>query len=232
MVMVQGAATKAVDRVTGKGAAEVSARARLSEEARGLLAEGMTARQYLDTLIERRLDEDAVQFLAHALPKREAIWWGSLCVGQELGSEPPAAAAGALEAARAWVIEPKDENRRATFPAAEAAAIGTPAGCTAAAAYFSGGSLAPAHLAAVAPPEHVTALLVASALTLAAVVKEPEKAVEKYASFLLTGLEVACGQVPWPEASPGSAAGEPTPVEPMSERDRKIAEMRARRARR
>ena len=118
----------------------------------------------------------------------------------------------------------------AAFPAAEAADIGTPAGCTAAAAYFSGGSLAPAHLAAVAPPEHVTPLLVASALTLAAVIKEPEKADEKYAAFLRTGLEVAAGRMPWPESSPGSAIGEPKPVEPMNERDRRIAEMRARRA--
>ena len=88
-----------------------------------------------------------------------------------------------------------------TFPAAEAADFGTPAGCTAAAAYFSGGSLAPANLPAVAPAEHLTAHLVASALTLAAVIKEPEKAAEKYAAFLRTGLEVAAGQHAWPGAA-------------------------------
>ncbi len=190
----------------------------------------MTARQYLDHLVEHKLDADAVQFLAHALPRREAVWWASLCVGPMLGPDSPAVAAAALEAARAWVIDPTDEKRRAAFPAAEAADIGTPAGCTAAAAYFSGGSLAPAHLAAVAPPEHVTPLLVASALTLAAVIKEPEKADEKYAAFLRTGLEIASGGIPLPESSAESTAGKPTPAEPMNERDRRIAEMRARRA--
>jgi hypothetical protein len=200
--MDQDEPTKVVDKVTGKDAAEVCLRARLGEEARGLLAEGMTSRQYLDRLIERQLHADAVQFLAHALPKREAVWWACLGASQVLGPDPSPAATAALDAARAWVIDPKDEKRRATFPAAEAADLGTPAGCAAAAAYFSGGSLAPANLPAVPPAEHLTAHLVASALTLAAVIKEPEKAAEKYASLLRTGLEVASGQHAWPEAAP------------------------------
>lgn len=230
--MNQNQAEKPLDRLIAKSAAEASARARLSDDARALLAEGLACRQYLDQLVESRLATDAVQFLAQALPKREAVWWASLCVDQVLGPEPEPTASAALEAARAWVIDPTDENRRATFPAAEAADIGTPAGCTAAAAYFSGGSLAPAHLTAVPPPDYVTAQLVASALTLAAVVKDPEKAGEKSASFLQIGLEIASGGSRWPESSPESTATTPKPEEPMSERDRRIAEMRARRARR
>ena len=198
--MDHGEPAQVIDRVTGKSAAEVSERARLGDEARSLLAEGMTSRQYLDQLIERQLHTDAVQFLAHALPKREAVWWACLCIAERLGPDPSQAATAALEAARAWVIDPEDENRRATFPAAEAADIGTPPGCTAAAAYFSGGSLAPAHLDPVAPAEHLTAHLVASALTLAAVIQEPAKAAEKHAAFLHIGLEVASGQHAWPEA--------------------------------
>jgi hypothetical protein len=197
--MDQGEPAKDIDKVSGKPAAEVSALARLGDEARGLLAEGMTSRQYLDRLIERQLHADALQFLAHALPKREAVWWAALCTGPALGPEPPAPAAAALEAAKAWVIDPKDEKRRAAFPAAEAADIGTPAGCTAIAAFFSGGSLAPANLAAVAPAEHLTGQMVGCALTLAAVIKEPEKAAEKHEEFLRTGLAVASGQHAWPE---------------------------------
>jgi hypothetical protein len=186
-------------------AAAVCERARPGEEARGLLTEGMTPREYLAALSGRSLHADALRFLAFALPKRVAVWWACLCVADVLGPELASAAAAALEAARAWVIDPSDEKRRATFPAAEAADIGTPAGCAAAAAYFSGGSLAPPSLPAVAPPEHVTAHLVASALVLAAVIKEPEKAAEKQAAFLRTGLEVAGGQHPWPQAAPGTA---------------------------
>jgi hypothetical protein len=225
--MDQGAPSKIQD----KTAAAVCERARLGEEARGLLGEGMTPRPYLDLLIERGLHTDAVRFLAYALPKREAVWWACLCAAEVLGPEPPAAAAAALEAARAWVIDPRDEKRRAAFPAAEAADVGTPAGCAAAAAYFSGGSLAPPNLPVVAPPDHVTSDLAASSLTLSAVIKEPEKAAAKYAAFLRTGLEVASGQHAWPEATPQTTETERKPGDKMTERERRIAEMQARRAR-
>jgi hypothetical protein len=219
--MDHGELTKTTDKVGGKIAAQVAMRACLSAEARGLLADGMTAREYLDGLVERRLHVDAVQFLAYALPKRDAVWWACLCAAQVLGPEPPAAAARALESARAWVIDPRDEKRRATFPAAEAADFGTPAGCAAAAAYFSGGSLAPTNLPAVVPADHLTAHLVASALTLGAVILEPEKAAEKYASFLQTGLEIAGGRHAWSEAA-----------QEKTEKEGEAADGNARRARR
>jgi hypothetical protein len=219
--MDQGEPAKAIDKVSGKGARDVSARARLSEEARGLLADGLTSRQYLDLLVERQLHADAVQFLAHALPKREAVWWASLCAAELLGTAAPPAAAAALEAARAWAADPRDDKRRATLPAAEAAGLGTPAGCASVAAYFSGGSLAPANLPVVAPADHLTAHMVASALAIAAVIQEPENAAVKHASFLKTGLEVAAGQHAWPEV-----AKEPT------DKERSLADAYARRARR
>jgi hypothetical protein len=186
-------------RIEYTTAAEVWERAGLGDAARGLRHEGLTPRQYLDRLVQGHLHADAIRFLAYTLPKREAVWWACLCVDRILGPGPPPLAA-ALAVARAWVIEPSDDNRRAALPAAEAAEVGTPAGCAAAAAYFSGGSLARPELPAVAPGEHITAHLVASALMLAAVIRQPEKSVEKLASFLQLGREVASGQHLWPEA--------------------------------
>ena len=123
-----------------------------------------------------------------------------------MGPEPSTEAAAALEAARAWVVDPMDEKRRAAFPAARKAGLGTPVGCTAAAAFFSGGSLAPPDLPVVAPPADVTGKMVANAVVLAAVIKEPEKAVQKQAAFLRTGREVAEGQRPWPQSAPERSA--------------------------
>ena len=102
------------------------------------------------------------------------------------------------------MIDPKDEKRRAAFPAAEAAGIGTPAGCAAAAAYFSGGSLAPPDLPVVPPRRHVTGGLVAAALTLAAVIKQPEKAPEKHAAFLRTGRGGRRGSTSLAAGRPGT----------------------------
>lgn len=203
--MPQDESTKPLERP----AAEVHDRAAPGDEARALLAEGMTVRAYLSAMAGNGLHADAVKFLAHALPRREAVWWACLIAAEAMGPEPPPEAAAALEAARDWVIDPKDERRRATFPAAQAAGMGTPAGCAAAAAYFSGGSLAPPDLPVVAPPEHITGQMAACALVLSAVIKEPQKAPEKYAAFLRIGLEVAAGQRPWPQAAPERAASAP-----------------------
>jgi hypothetical protein len=184
--------------IDAKTAAEVCGRAPLSHEARALLGRDMAPRQFLELLIEQRHPLDAIRFLAHAMVKRAVVWWAYRCVAEVLGPEPPPAAAKALDAARTWITDPSDDNRRPCWPAAEAADIGSPAGCTAMAAFLSGGSLSPPNLAVVPPAEDLTARMAIGALMLAALIKEPEKASEKYAAFVRVGLEIADGQNLWP----------------------------------
>ena len=215
-VMSQGELT----RISAKTAKEVAQRFALADEAMALLQDDMVPRQFLGVLIEKQRHADATRFLAHALAKREAVWWACLCIEQMLGPEPAPAAAAAVKAARSWVIDPSDENRRAAFPAAEAAKVGSPAGCAAMAAFLSGGSLAPPNLTAVPPADHLTADMVACSLALATVIKEPEKASEKYTSFLKLGLEVAEGQHLWAE-SPQPILAEKGPTHANARRPRR-----------
>jgi hypothetical protein len=183
--------------VSAKTAAEVCRHFTLGEEAWKLLRPELSPRQYLDLLTGRQQVTDAVRFLAHALPKREAVWWACLCARQVSGGGPPAKEAAALQAAEKWAADPSEDNRRAALPAAEAAELATPAGCAAMAAFWSGGSLAPPSAPAVPPGEHLTAHGVAGAVLLAAVRREPEKAAEKYRKFLALGVEVASGSSRW-----------------------------------
>ncbi len=162
-----------------------------------LLREGMTPEQFLDRLIEKERYIDALTFMSCALPRREAVWWACVCTRQCAGEDAPAEDAGALDAAVRWVREPNDENRRATMSAAEATEFATPGGLTALGAFFSGGSMAPPDLPPAPPEEHLTARFVSQAVTLAAVMKEPEKAQAKYRRFLETGLDVAHRQLHW-----------------------------------
>ena len=53
----------------------ISSAAELSEPAMALVRPGTHPRDYVALLMERELYPDAVRFLAHALPKREAVWW-------------------------------------------------------------------------------------------------------------------------------------------------------------
>ena len=49
----------------------------LDDAAKALLDDKQTPRQFLQLLGKQQLYSDAVRFLAHALPKREAIWWAT-----------------------------------------------------------------------------------------------------------------------------------------------------------
>jgi hypothetical protein len=185
-------------------------RARLDAEALALLRPGMTPRQYLDVLIDAGRLLEAVRFLSWALPRREAAWWACQCVRQVHRPEDPKSALAAVEAAERWAVAPTDDNRRAAFLAAEAADFGTPAGCAAAAAFWSGGSMAPPKLTAVPPAEHLMPGAVVNAVQLATLYPEPEKAAEKYLHFLALAVEVAAGKNRWKEDTPAPGA-QPVP---------------------
>ncbi len=188
-------------KVPAKKAGEVCKQFALGDEAKKLLRDDQSPEQFLDVLAGKQQFPDAVRFLASALPKQEAVWWACQCARAADGAPPPKVAA-ALEAAEKWVADPKEENRRPTMAAAEAAELGTPAGCAAMGAFMSGGSLAPPNLPVVPPAEHLTAHFVSGGVTLAAVLKEPAKAPEKFKRFLTLGIEVAQGKNRWKEATP------------------------------
>ncbi len=183
-------------RVPAKKASEVCARFQLGAEARPLLNGDAAPEAFLVALAGAGQLADAARFLAHALPKREALWWACQCVRQADATAAPEQAA-ALAAAEKYVEVPTDTNRRAAMAAAEAADFGTPAGCAAAAAFFSAGSLAPPGLAPVEPAEHLTPAAVANAVVLATIVADPHKADEKYRLFLDLGRAVAEGKSRW-----------------------------------
>lgn len=171
----------------------------LGDAARELLRSDPTAKQFLSQLLEKQEFPDAVRFWAHALPKREAVWWACVCARLVMAEGASLPQHTALEAAEAWCTDPTEENRRKTMPASDAAGLGTPAGCAAAAAFWSGGSLAPPDVPVVPPGDELTPHGVAGSVMLAAVRSEPEKAPEKYKAFFEQGLGVAEGTVRWIE---------------------------------
>jgi hypothetical protein len=207
-----------LSKVAAKTAAELCQHFKLGDQAQPLLKDGQTPRQLLDALMEKKQHLDAVRLLAYALPKREAVWWALGCAKMVAGANPPPApAAAALQAIEKWVLEPSEENRRVAQAAAEAAPVGTAAGCAAMAVFWSGGSLSPPNAPVVPPGEYLTAHGVACAIMLAAVQSEPQKAREKYQIFLTQGIDVANGANRWPEKatiSPSPAAKPQTPTAP------------------
>ena len=176
----------------GRGTAELCTVCDIGADALALLKAGTPApRAFIALLCERELHGDAIRFLAHALPRRESVWWAWVCARKTAGETPAPAITAALEATERWIMQPTEEHRRQALHFGETADFGTPAGCAALAAFMTSGSLAPPHAPPVPPGEFMTAKAVAGSVTLSAVLTEPERAVEKFNEFVKIGLEVA-----------------------------------------
>jgi hypothetical protein len=184
-------------KVTAKSATDICKMFQMSDEAKPLLKDGLAPQAFFNQLVEKGHLLDAIKFLACALPKKEAIWWGILCARQGYGATVPPKVAAALAASEKWLTEPKEETRRAAEKASNEAELSTPGGCVAMGVFFSGGSISLPGLPEVPPADHHCAHFAACAVMLAAVVKEVEKAVEKHKAFLKLGGDVAAGTNKW-----------------------------------
>src|SRR6516165_6189480 len=113
-------------KIRAATAAEVSAHFDLNVEARQLLRDGLAPREFVDALMANKQYLAGIDFVAHALPAREGIWWGCLCVQHACGDALAASDWAACRAAVQWVLWPSEENRAAAKAPAEAAGLGSP----------------------------------------------------------------------------------------------------------
>jgi hypothetical protein len=182
------------------------AAAELSEEAVALLADAADARGYVEALIENELYTDAIALLAHALPRREGVWWAWLCARVAAGDPPPQTVMASLDATRAWIAEPTDQRRRAAFEIAEATGLATPSGCAALAVFLTGDTLGPPTAPPAPPGEFAPAKAITGSVNLAVVEAKPDDVAGGYRDFLKQGLELADRTRLW---TPDDAPTEP-----------------------
>jgi len=165
----------------------------LDEQATVLLQNNPTTADYLYQLIDLKLYPDAVRFLAHALPKREATWWACLCARKGLTDKTPVNEIKAIELAEAWVYKPTEDNRKLTLPAADATGYKTAASWAAIAAFWSGDDISPVPEAVIPPDEKLFAKAVVGAVMLAATQGEASQVNDNYQLFLQQGINIASG---------------------------------------
>ena len=168
------------------------------------LAGAQTASDGIARLEAAGLRNDALRLVAHALPKREAVWWACMCAAAVPDPQLPAADAAAGAAAQAWVRKPtEDALRRAAWEAAQKTAFKSPEAWAAVAAFWSGGSMSPEGAPVVPPADHLTGVAVSGAVVIAAVRGHPERAEARIQRFLSAARDIAAG-----------GAGRITPEEP------------------
>jgi TPR repeat protein len=160
----------------------------LSEEGKKALSPDLMPEQFAEMLFRMKRHSDAVQLIAHYLPKRQAVFWAMTCARQAT-PEPTPESEAALKAAEQWIAEPTEETRKAALKAADAADAGTPAGCVALAAFYSDGLPRTEDPKANARAWFLTAKLVGSAVLLAATA-DPEQLMPRFEVFITKGLEI------------------------------------------
>jgi hypothetical protein len=133
----------------------------------------------------------ALAFLAHLLPRREAVWWGCQCVSAALGAE---AKDDGLRLALQWVRDPDETLRREALVLGEAGDLKSPTIWLARAVGHSGGSVAPPDQPPRPPNPDACALAVNAAVVLA-VTRAPSPLIQPWiGECVQAGLRFAMGE--------------------------------------
>lgn len=178
-------------------ATDICAGFRLTDRGRRLLQPGQTQRSFLAQLLRYELYSDALQFLAHGMPRRHAIWWGCLCA-RDMGGKPlPPNEEAALQAAVRWVVQPVEDLRVAAELPGNVATLRTPAGCLAKGVFWSGGSVLPPNLPEAPPKPTQTAQAVSGAIWQASCQAKPGMQRAALQRFVALGMGVYRGDIPW-----------------------------------
>lgn len=137
-------------------------------------AEGLPPQTYFEQLRDGGQPELAAVAMASFLPRLEAIAWVAAALPTPDEADPDYRTRRLLlDAARRWIGEPDDVNRRAVHALAEKAQPEWPETLLALAIFFSGGSIAPEDLDAVPADPTVSAHLASAALQAAAIERLP-----------------------------------------------------------
>ena len=173
--------------------AVVRQRAELAGPSHELIARCTGATEAIGTLQSAGQLVDAARLMAHAMPRREAVWWACMCARHTRPADLAPGHVAALEAAELWVRKPTDEHRRAAFAAAQDAGFGTPEAWSCVGAFWSGDSMAPLGQPLVPPAPNLTGAAIAGSVALAAVRDQPEHQMRRLGVFLASAWEIAAG---------------------------------------
>jgi hypothetical protein len=185
------AATPSSSKLDGN-LTELVGRIAAPPEALAALAGAARVPEAVEKLVAAGFVLEAAKLTAHALPKREAVWWACMCARHTAPADAEKLVA-LCAAAETWVRKQSDETRRAAFDLAQAQGLDSPEAWAAVAAFWSGDSMAPPDVPKIPPAPHLTGTAVAGSVNLAAVRGDPLKRDARLARFLESARDIANG---------------------------------------
>lgn len=181
-------------KVTAKKANELAHHYEaINEDAGKLLKPNQTPDEYIKLLIDKEYFEDTILFLAHSLPKRESIWWACVCVRSATDDKSEADDLASLQMAEKWVYGPSEKTRRLCGTLAEKGEYKTAQNWTAAAVFWSGGSIIDEDEPVVEPAPYLYAHAVSGAILTAVGTADTDQIEERFQKYIQHGLNIADG---------------------------------------
>jgi len=154
-------------------------------------------RDFYRTLMRHDCLADARRILAHALPRRRALWWACLVAEDLVRHRTVPGLHAVLEQVVRFVIQPNDAHRRGAGEAGRRFPMNSLPASLAMAAFFSDGSVSLPHLPPVLPRPFVTGRLVGVTVYLASVIRSAAQYKMHLRQYLEIGEQVAAGQILW-----------------------------------
>jgi hypothetical protein len=185
--------SQALNKIAGKELAGLRQVVALPAGAAAVVKDCRLVTEAIDLLEAGGFLLEASRVLAHALPKREAVWWACMCSAHTAPPDLEEVDRLSREAAELWVRQPTDKNRRAAMQQAEATTFEAPEAWTAVAVFWSGDTIGPEDQPAVPPTPHVAGKAVAGTIYLAAVRTDPGLQNARLKRFLESGRNIAAG---------------------------------------
>ena len=173
--------------------ADVLARAKLGPGPGVLVAGLSTIDQVITALAGAGFGVEATRVVAHALPKREAVWWAAMCTSFTAPADLPPPNRAAVDAAQAWVRQPVQDAAYGAQAAAQLTNLQSPEYWAAMAAFWGGESLSQPGLPPVPPPPHLPGVAVAGAVVLASVRGDAQRQPQRVVQFLHSAYDIAAG---------------------------------------
>lgn len=172
---------------------QILPRFKASEEAVALVDPESSVDAAIAQLRENDMNNDLCQFLAHALPVREAIWWASLVLKQRNDVWSPLQQQ-CIQTAQQWVQSPSEDMRRKAELLSQRLELNCgPSWLTQAIFWNGSGSIVTPDLPVVLPDPFLYAKAVAGAINHSAALPSWEQSDEYYDYAFNVALDIANG---------------------------------------
>ena len=164
-----------------------------SEQAQQLQTTASSPAETIAQLQQQSLFIDLSNFIAHALPMRESLWW-CIVVLELRNSDWSELEKDTISRCRNWVLEPEEAKRRFIERRLKQLGHDCAVGWLAQAVFWNGsGSIVEADLPMVMPMDYLYAKGVAGAVNTAAVVPEWDGYLEYYQQATAIAIDIADG---------------------------------------